>query len=145
MVTEIRAVGFDLDGTLFDHLGSAADGVDAFFRFLGVEPSKAARAVWFQAEESGYEKWRTGLVSFQEQRRYRLQIVLPAIGAAVPDRVEDLDGLFEEYLRSYQAAWRAFPDAPRSEGPSDRGSAAWDPDQWEQRAAGGQAPCHRRV
>lgn len=40
LVTRIRAVGFDLDGTLFDHHGSAVDAVDAFLGRLGVESPK---------------------------------------------------------------------------------------------------------
>lgn len=113
LVTEIRAIGFDLDGTLFDHLGSATDGVNVFLRYLGVEPSDAARAVWFAAEETGFELWRTGQISFQEQRRYRLETVLPALGVARPESADGLDQLFEEYLREYRGAWRAFSDAAR--------------------------------
>ena len=104
-------MGFDLDGTLFDHLGSATSGVNAFFRFLGVEASDAARALWFSAEEQGYEQWRSGRMSFQGQRRYRLEIVLPAVGVALPDSPGGLDALFEDYLRQYESAWRAFPEA----------------------------------
>lgn len=37
--------------------------------------------------------------------------VLPALGVAIEDNPVFLDELFEEYLREYQAAWRAFPDA----------------------------------
>lgn len=112
-VTDIRAVGFDLDGTLFDHLGSATEAVKAFFRFLGVEPSNSALTIWFSAEEAGFERWRAGEISFQEQRRYRLRVVLTAVGTDVPDNPEGLDALFAEYLREYQAAWRAFPEVAR--------------------------------
>ncbi|MFC7621543.1 HAD family hydrolase [Microlunatus sp. GCM10028923] len=110
-MTEIRAVGFDLDGTLFDHLNSATAGVNAFLRSLGVEPTDAIRTLWFSAEEAGYEQWRSGQISFQEQRRYRLNLVLPAVGIAPPDNPAGLDMLFAEYLREYRAAWRAFPGA----------------------------------
>lgn len=112
-MTETRAVGFDLDGTLFDHLNSATDGVNAFFRSLGVEPTEAVRALWFAAEEAGFEQWRSGQISFQEQRRYRLNRVLPAVGIAPPSSPAELDRLFDEYSREYRAAWRAFPDARR--------------------------------
>jgi len=110
-VTGIRAFGFDLDGTLFDHRGSASRAVDALLRGLGVESSQAARALWFAAEDSQFEEWRAGRISFQEQRRRRLRMVLPAVRLAVPDADDDLDALFEDYLRAYRAAWRAFPDA----------------------------------
>lgn len=111
MVTGIRAYGFDLDGTLFDHRGAASQAVDIFLGDLGVASSDAHRALWFSAEESEFEQWRAGRISFQEQRRRRLRIVLPAVGVAVPDLDHDLDALFENYLRAYRKSWRAFPDA----------------------------------
>lgn len=110
----IRAIGFDLDGTLFDHLGSAIEGVNAFIRLLGAEPSASARRLWFRAEEEHFEQWRAGHITFQEQRRRRLQAVLPAVGITVPDSAEELDVLFEQYLRAYQNAWQPFPDAART-------------------------------
>ncbi|MFT3942742.1 MAG: hypothetical protein QM705_02800 [Ancrocorticia sp.] len=39
-MTKIRAIGFDLDGTLFDHQGSASAGVTVFLKSLGLEPSE---------------------------------------------------------------------------------------------------------
>lgn len=104
-------MGFDLDGTLFDHRGSATEAVDAFLRLVGAVPSDDVRGLWFSAEDAEFERWRTGQVSFQEQRRRRLRTVLPALGVAIEDNPVFLDELFEEYLREYQAAWRAFPDA----------------------------------
>ncbi len=38
-MTKIRAIGFDLDGTLFDHQGSANTGVTVFLKSLGLQPS----------------------------------------------------------------------------------------------------------
>ncbi|ROS73919.1 putative hydrolase of the HAD superfamily [Curtobacterium sp. PhB130] len=105
----VSAVGFDLDGTLFDHLGSARDGVESFFRSLGVEPTEAAVTSWFTAEQREFERWRGGRISFQEQRRARLRAVLPPLGVELPTGDDDLDALFEEYLRAYRGAWRAFP------------------------------------
>jgi putative hydrolase of the HAD superfamily len=110
-VSTIRAVGFDLDGTLFDHVGAATDGVEAFLRLLEVAPSDAALALWFAAEEECHALWKSGQISFQEQRRRRLQLFLPGIGIEAPQTPTGLDDLFEEYLRGYTAAWRAFPDA----------------------------------
>lgn len=110
-MAEIRAVGFDLDGTLFDHRGSATDAVDAFLRLVGALPSDEARRLWFSAEDAEFERWRSGQVSFQEQRRRRLRTVLAALGVTIEDTPVFLDELFEEYLHEYQAAWRAFPDA----------------------------------
>ncbi len=107
----IRGVGFDLDGTLFDHRGSARIGIDGFFRSLGIAPSDEARRSWFTAEEEQFELWRAGSISFREQRRRRLLIVLPPLGAAVPDDPDSLDALFEQYAHAYRDAWRPFDDS----------------------------------
>jgi putative hydrolase of the HAD superfamily len=110
-VTEIRAVGFDLDGTLFDHRGSAIVGVDSFLESLGIEPSEYARELWFTAEEEQIERWRSRRIDFQEQRRERLRTVLPALGLTAPADAAKLDALFEGYLSGYRTAWRAFSDS----------------------------------
>lgn len=108
---KLRAVGFDLDGTLFDHRGSAHAAVDAFLRGLGVSPSSDARRIWFDAESEQFERWRAGQISFKEQRRERLTQVLPSLGLPAPRDATELDKLFAVYLRAYRAAWRAFPDS----------------------------------
>ena len=110
-MTTIRAVGFDLDGTLFDHVGAATVGVNAFLGRLGVSPTDAIRSLWFLAEEECHALWKAGRITFQEQRRLRLQTFLPAIGVEVPETSDALDHLFEQYLREYTVAWRPFPDA----------------------------------
>ena len=107
----VRGVGFDLDGTLFDHHGSASAGVDEFLESLGIEPCPEARTRWFAAEELYFERWRVGLISFQEQRRERLRSVLPELGVQPPRHEAALDELFAQYGRAYRRAWRAFPDS----------------------------------
>ncbi|NYI41703.1 HAD family hydrolase [Demequina lutea] len=109
-MTDIRAFGFDLDGTLLDHRGAASQAADALLRGLGVEPSDATRALWFAADEAQFEAWRAGRIGFQDDRRRRLQMVLPEVGVPVPGD-DALDALFEIFLRAYRDAWRAFPDA----------------------------------
>lgn len=110
-VNQLKAVGFDLDGTLFDHRGSASEAVNAFFCELGVEPSALARRIWFDAEEAQLEHWRAGHLSFQDQRRNRLRTVLPHLAVPVPENNSSLDLLFEKYLGAYRAAWRPFSDS----------------------------------
>ena len=107
----VRGVGFDLDGTLFDHHGSASSGIDEFLATLGIESSPRARTIWFAAEELQFERWRAGEISFQEQRRERLRSVLPAFGIRPPADEAALDDLFEQYRRAYRRAWRAYPDS----------------------------------
>lgn len=107
----VKAVGFDLDGTLFDHRGSAESGVDRFFKELGLDESYQARDIWFAAEEAQFERWRSGEISFQEQRRERLRAVLPVLGITPPTTATRLDELFEVYVEAYRDEWRAFPDS----------------------------------
>ena len=110
-VGNLRAVGFDLDGTLFDHRSSARMGLDWFLSGLGTESTEELRTAWFAAESEQFERWRAGQISFQEQRRERLRIFLPMIGLSAPSNVGHLAELFSEYLRSYRAAWRPFSDS----------------------------------
>lgn len=110
-MTKVRAVGFDLDGTLFDHRRSAIAGVGKFFNSLGVPPTPAAHRAWLHAEEAQFERWRTGEISFQEQRRERLRYVLPACGIDAPLDSAALDSLFEGYLLAYRLSWCLFADS----------------------------------
>lgn len=107
----LRAVCFDLDGTLFDHRGSARAGATHFLESLGVAATESALDLWFAAEDEQFERWRSGRISFQEQRRERLRTVLPPLGCQPPSDEVGLDSLFESYLNSYRASWRAFPES----------------------------------
>lgn len=103
------AIGFDLDGTLFDHRGSAAEAVLEFTADLGYEPTPDRTAAWFDFEAEHFESWRAGAVTFTEQRRLRLRDYLRLLGARGLTEDGDLDRLFESYLTRYRRAWRAFP------------------------------------
>jgi len=107
----VGAVGFDLDGTLFDHHGSARSAAVHFLDSLGVVASDSTLASWFAAEDEHFERWRSGEISFSQQRRERLRGVLPPLGVRVPADDVDLDELFGRYLRAYESSWQAFPDA----------------------------------
>ncbi|GAA3670306.1 HAD family hydrolase [Microbacterium marinilacus] len=100
---------FDLDGTLFDHHGSARVGATRFLESLGLAPTEALLSAWFDAEAAQFERWRSGEISFRDQRRQRLRTVLPSLGYRLPSSDDDVDSLFERYLRLYRSAWRAFP------------------------------------
>lgn len=110
-MSALRAVGFDLDGTLFDHRGSAESGARHFLRSLDVDPTVAAVEAWFLAEDEQFERWRSGQIGFQEQRRERLRTVLPLFDVALPVEDAGLDALFDEYLHVYRESWRIFPDS----------------------------------
>lgn len=106
-----RAVGFDLDGTLFDHRSAARAGAAGLLRDLGVEVTPAALDAWSAAEDTQFEHWRSGRMSFAEQRRARLRAVLPPLGVDLPEDDAGLDAVFARYLSVYRTAWALFPDA----------------------------------
>lgn len=111
LLESFKAVGFDLDGTLFDHHGAASEAVDTLIRSFGVEPSARVRQVWFENEDAEFERWRLGEISFQEQRRRRLRAVMLALGLSPPGNDGGLDALFEEYLAAYRSSWKPFHDS----------------------------------
>lgn len=110
-MAHLRAVGFDLDGTLFDHRGAATTGAVRFLESLGVAASASVIARWFAAETEQFERWRAGQISFPEQRRERLRAVLPALGVPIPADDGGLDELFDAYRHHYEGSWRAYPDS----------------------------------
>lgn len=110
-VSSFKAVGFDLDGTLFDHRGAASTAIDTLIRSFGAEPSARVRHIWFENEDAEFERWRLGEISFQEQRRRRLRAVMLALGLSPPENDGGLDAFFDEYLVAYRSSWKPFPDS----------------------------------
>ena len=71
--TRIQLVLFDLDNTLFDHQGSAAMAVDMFLDGLGITATRQLQRQWFDLENTVYQSYLNGEISFIEQRRILLQ------------------------------------------------------------------------
>jgi putative hydrolase of the HAD superfamily len=105
----IAAVIFDLDGTLLDHVGSAATALHNWLPTIGATPTSALVASWFDAEKRHFPAWRSRQISFAEQRRRRLRDFLPLVNLEPGDH-ENLDRVFAGYLAAYEAAWTAFDD-----------------------------------
>lgn len=106
----VRAVVFDLDATLVDHVGAATAGLRAWLAERGVEPDEALVAQWFALEEEHFARWRDGEISHDEQRRERLRAFLPLVGEPV-GAPEELDEQFAGFLAAFRRHWRAFEDA----------------------------------
>ena len=105
----LRAVVFDLDGTLLDHRRSTRAGLTRWLAQHDQAWSEPVERAWFAAEEEHFGAWRRGEISHTEQRRRRLRDFLPAVGHPVGDD-EALDATFREYLAAYQASWIGFDD-----------------------------------
>jgi putative hydrolase of the HAD superfamily len=99
---------FDLDDTLMDH--SAAERAAAIEFGRDVLDSKASEIefyrTWRSASEASMRCFFSGEMSFEEQRKFRLELIL--------DRnlnKRDAIDLFEQYLTRYRSHWSLFPDA----------------------------------
>lgn len=105
----MRAIAFDLDGTLFNHEEAARAAVRQWIAANGWFDHPDAEAEWFVIEDRRFGEYAAGQVGLQEQRRRRMRDFLPFLG--VPYVEADLDRRFEEFLHFYRANWRGFPDA----------------------------------
>lgn len=109
----IDAVLFDLDDTLVDHQGAAAQAVKQMVgRFSPHERSESELLIaWSASEDLHVAEYLSGECSFDEQRRRRLRDFFPLLG--LPTILDDgeMDAWFTaNYLADYEAAWRCFPD-----------------------------------
>jgi putative hydrolase of the HAD superfamily len=105
----LRAVVFDLDGTLLDHRRSTRAGLTRWLEQQGQTWTAEIERAWFVAEEKHFGAWRRGEISHVEQRRRRMRDFLPAVGRPVGDE-DALDVAFRAYLAAYQASWIGFDD-----------------------------------
>jgi putative hydrolase of the HAD superfamily len=104
-----RTAIFDLDGTLLDHDGSVRTALRDWLPTLHVTATDALVVAWFDAEKRHFPTWRSGEISFVEQRRRRLRDFLPLLGVT-PGDDDSLDIVFAGYLTCYEMAWTAFED-----------------------------------
>ena len=92
---------------MFDHEGAVLEALALWLPTVGLEPTPEVLDRWFDAEEVYTGRWRVGQVSWQEQRRLRLRMVVPAL-----EQADDahLDAVFATYLERYKSGWRAYVD-----------------------------------
>ncbi|MBA8794056.1 putative hydrolase of the HAD superfamily [Friedmanniella endophytica] len=101
----LKAVLFDLDETLIDQR-SAADAAATEWACRHCGEGEGAVDKWRALSEKHYAAFQRRELTFQEQRRRRVQDFLQ-----VKAGNDELDQLFEEYLELYESGWRAFEDA----------------------------------
>lgn len=106
----IRAVGFDLDNTLFDHIGAATAGLSALLQEHGWVYKGATEIgeEWQRIERAHFSEYIAGNLTLIEQRRERMREFLGLINVEATQA--ELDELFENYLSHYSTSWVAFPD-----------------------------------
>ncbi|WP_245681913.1 HAD family hydrolase [Actinomadura kijaniata] len=96
------AVLFDLDDTLFDHGGAAAEAVAR--ALPGADPAR-----WARLTRQTMDRYLAGELTFAEQRRVRVRAFARESGLGEWDDAR-AGAWFAEYLARYEAAWRLFPD-----------------------------------
>lgn len=112
MAPAIKALLFDLDGTLLDH-DTAAEV--ALIEALQTMPALHdvdhvhARRRWKQLEELAMERYLAGEITFTGQRRLRITLLAAELGLGTWDAPRT-DAWFAGYLRRYESAWRIYPD-----------------------------------
>jgi putative hydrolase of the HAD superfamily len=112
MAPAVKALLFDLDGTLLDHDTAAEVAlIEALQTMPGLHDvdHAHARRRWKQLEELAMERYLAGEITFTGQRRLRVTLLATELGLGTWDAPR-ADAWFAGYLRHYETAWRIYPD-----------------------------------
>lgn len=98
---------FDLDGTLLDHAEAERRGCVKFAHTFGLSGLDDGSFVsrWQEVSERYMDRYLAGELSFEDQRRLRLQDVLGR-NLTEPEAAE----IFQVYLDGYELSWRLYDD-----------------------------------
>lgn len=105
----MRAIAFDLDGTLFDHRSAGTRAIVEWVERKAWPSPDDLVERWFRIEDHRFGEYAAGVAGLQEQRRNRVRDLLTQLD--VPFEESSLDGLFAEFLTLYRANWTGFSDA----------------------------------
>jgi len=112
MAPMIKALLFDLDGTLVDHDTACVVALTRALRCL-VDPERVDQAQvrrrWRRLEDEAMERYLSGQLTFTEQRRLRVTSLAAELGLGTWDDAR-ADAWFARYLHHYESAWRTYPD-----------------------------------
>lgn len=115
MLVRPAAIIFDLDGTLVDDESAVEAGLSAFHavhgRALGLALPEL-RLRWRELFQQHFNRYLSGQVSMQEQRRLRMRDLFATSGRCLTD--QEADSAFSSYRRAYTAGWRTFPEVPQA-------------------------------
>ncbi|MBI4642060.1 MAG: HAD family hydrolase [Candidatus Tectomicrobia bacterium] len=108
----IKAIFFDIDGTLIDHDGAEYAGIVHIYRSrrphtLPVDLERFA-AIWHEAAERIIDLYFNGTLTFAEQRIARVQSTFQAFGKSLTEK--EAEEIFAEYLTIYEKSWSLYDD-----------------------------------
>lgn len=120
----IKALVFDLDGTLVDQEGAERDALQQLYQqdfdLEGRPPYHVFLRDWRNVADEFLQRFLDNKMGFDEQRILRFQALYEKYGANCP-RAKAVE-LHEAYARHYREQWRAFDDAaPALESALQRG------------------------
>jgi len=106
----IRAIGFDLDNTLFDHREAATIGLELLMKekkwtYVGNE---SVGKTWHRLEDLYFAQYVAGTMTLMEHRRARMRGFLVSTDAQIEE--SKLDELWDDYLVHYSNSWVAYSD-----------------------------------
>lgn len=106
----IRAIGFDLDNTLFNHREAASRAMELLVNEKGwvFTADISVGSEWHRLEDLYFAQYVVGTMTLMEHRRARMRNFLTSTDAEIDD--QDLDSLWNDYLRHYSNSWVAYPD-----------------------------------
>jgi putative hydrolase of the HAD superfamily len=108
----IKVIGFDIDGTLVDHVGAQQAGLIKLYGMLEEAQRVAVDefvATWQQESDRYWERYQAGKITFIQQRLLRVKAVLSHLGVSASD--ETAMRIFRMYLAEYEGSWKLYDDA----------------------------------
>ncbi|MBN1811680.1 MAG: HAD family hydrolase [Anaerolineae bacterium] len=107
----IRAVIFDVDGTLVDHLGAQRTGLEKLYSMLEEAQRVSVDefvAIWQREADRHWELYQEGKITFVQQRLLRVKAVFDCLGEWATDERAMI--VFRTYLAAYEASWKLYDD-----------------------------------
>jgi putative hydrolase of the HAD superfamily len=101
----IRGLLFDIDGTLFDYVGSERAAIRAWLAACGLPSDDVAADAWAEATIANFARFTSGELTFEEQRVERVRMFL---GQPLDDDAARV--WFDGYRLEYERRWLLFDD-----------------------------------